>query len=140
MTKLLKQKINMRCIECRSKFTPKKFLEKHCENCKEAEREYQSGKMAKTTAPKKPLNKISDKRKIDNLKYLAQRIVFLGKKENQICPITKTPTTDVHHKKGRVGSLYLDETHWVALSREGHKFVEEHPEWSKENGYSLNRL
>lgn len=130
----------MRCIECRSKFTPIKFLQKHCENCKEAEREYQSGKMAKTQKPASKIKPISDKRKIENLKYTAQRIIFLGKKENQVCPITKKPTTDVHHKKGRTGSLYLDERYWVALSREGHKFVEEHPEWSKENGYSLNRL
>lgn len=84
--------------------------------------------------------KVSEKRKIENLKYVSQRIVFLGKKENQICPITGKPTTDIHHKKGRVGNLFLDENYWVALSREGHKFVEENPEWAKENGYSLNRL
>lgn len=84
--------------------------------------------------------KVSDKRKIENLKYSVLRTEFLGKKENQICPITKKPTTDIHHKKGRVGSLFLDTKYWVALSREGHKVVEENPEWAKENGYSLNRL
>jgi hypothetical protein len=88
----------------------------------------------------KPINKVSDKRKIENLKYTAQRIVFLGKPENQICPITGWPTTDVHHQRGRVGSLFLDETYWIALSREGHQHVEENPEWAKENGYSLDRL
>lgn len=132
-----------RCLNCREKFEPRYFLQKFCDGfgCKIAEAEYyQQAKITKTPNPKKPINKVSDKRKVENLKYLAQRIVFLGKKENQICPITKTPTTDVHHKKGRRGSLYLDETYWVALSREGHKFVEEHPEWAKENGYSLSRL
>ena len=84
--------------------------------------------------------KVSEKRKIENLKYSVLRTEFLGKKENQICPITKQPTTDIHHKKGRVGSLFLDTQYWIALSREGHKFVEENPEWAKENGYSLNRL
>ncbi len=84
--------------------------------------------------------KVSDKRKTENLKYSVLRTEFLGKKENQICPITKQPTTDIHHKKGRVGSLFLDTKYWIALSREGHKFVEENPEWAKENGYSLNRL
>lgn len=94
------------------------------------------------TKPKKnySIPKVSEKRKIENLKYSAQRIVFLGKPENKICPITKQPTTDIHHKKGRIGDLLLDERYWVALSREGHKFVEENPEWAKENGYSLNRL
>jgi hypothetical protein len=84
--------------------------------------------------------KVSQKRKIENLKYSVLRVEFLGKKENQICPITKKPTTDIHHKKGRVGNLFLDTKYWIALSREGHKFVEENPKWAKENGYSLNRL
>ncbi len=83
---------------------------------------------------------VSKKRKVEMLQYLVLRTEFLVKKENQVCPITKQPTTDIHHKKGRVGSLYLNTTHWVALSREGHKFVEENPEWAKENGYSLDRL
>lgn len=131
----------MRCINCREKFEVKFFLQKHCSNCKDSEKKYQEEIRSVTTVKTpKAIPKFSDKRKVENLKYLAQRIVFLGKKENQICPITKTPTTDVHHKKGRTGSLYLDETYWVALSREGHKFVEENPEWAKENGYSLNRL
>jgi len=88
----------------------------------------------------KPIKKVSDKRKIENAKYLVLRIEFLGKPENQKCPIIGKPTTDVHHMKGRIGSLLLDTRYWVALSREGHKFVEENPEWAKENGYSLNRL
>lgn len=134
----------MRCQNCRNKFEPKFFLDKFCDSddCKDAKNEYQQGKSSIKSIPKvhKPIPKMSEKRKVENLKYIGQRIVFLGKKENMICPITKKPTTDVHHKKGRVGSLFLDERYWVALSREGHKFVEENPEWAKENGYSLNRL
>jgi len=52
----------------------------------------------------------------------------------------KTETTDIHHKKGRIGKLYLETTFWIALSREGHRMVEENPEWAKEQGYSLDRL
>jgi hypothetical protein len=84
--------------------------------------------------------KVSKKRKIENAKYLVLRIEFLSKKENTICPITNQKTTDIHHKKGRTGSLFLDTRYWIALSREGHKYVEENPEWAKENGFSLNRL
>ena len=90
--------------------------------------------------PMKPIPKVSKKRQIQNLQYSVLRTEFLGKKENQICPITGKPTTDIHHKKGRVGELFLDTKYWVALSREGHRFVEENPEWAKEKGYSLNRL
>ena len=84
--------------------------------------------------------KVSKKRQVEQLQYQVLRTEFLGKPENKICPITNQPTTDIHHKKGRVGSLFLNTDFWIALSREGHKFVEENPEWAKENGYSLNRL
>lgn len=88
----------------------------------------------------KPIKQVSDKRKVENAKYLVLRIEFLGRPENQKCPITGKPTTDVHHMKGRIGRLLLDTRYWVALSRDGHKYVEENPEWAKANGYSLNRL
>ena len=84
--------------------------------------------------------KVSKKRQVEQLQYQVLRTEFLSKAENKICPITNQPTTDIHHKKGRVGSLFLNTEFWIALSREGHKFVEENPEWSKANGYSLNRL
>lgn len=88
---------------------------------------------------------------VENAKYTVKRLEFLGKKENHICPINKTQTTDVHHRAGRVGfadewaivnniPLLLDTRFWIALSREAHQYVETHPEWAKENGYSLNRL
>lgn len=132
-----------RCNHCRQKFEPTVFLQKFCESpdCKTAEKEWQKDKVLGTVKKTpKPIPKVSEKRKVEDLKYYAQRVVFLGKPENKICPITGTHTTDVHHKKGRVGSLYLDETYWIALSREGHKYVEENPEWAKKNGYSLHRL
>lgn len=132
----------MRCLNCNQKFVPKVFLQKFCEDqeCISAKLEYQANKMSGAKKPQKPIKKVSDKRSVENLQYSADRIVFLGKPENKICPITKKPTTDVHHKKGRVGSLFLDQRYWVALSREGHKYVEENPEWAKTNGFSLNRL
>jgi len=83
-----------------------------------------------------PIPKVSKKRQVEQLQYQVLRTEFLSKPENKICPITKQPTTDIHHKKGRVGSLFLDTRYWVALSREGHEFVEKHPEWAKQNGYS----
>ncbi|QQU04200.1 hypothetical protein [Myroides odoratus] len=91
-------------------------------------------------AKPKGIKPISDKRKTEIQQYTILRKEFLSDPKNQICPITKQPTTDVHHKKGRVGSLFLDTRYWLAVSREGHRIIEENPEWAKENGYSLNRL
>jgi hypothetical protein len=116
---------NQECIEASNDFIQKK-----------KEEQYEKNKSKKP----KTIPKFSKKRTVENLKYDVLRIEFLGKPENKICPITKQPTTDVHHKKGRIGSLLLDTRYWVALSREGHKFVEENPLWAKENGFSLDRL
>jgi len=88
----------------------------------------------------KPIPNVSKKRQAENLQYQVLRKEFLEKPENKICPITGQPTTDVHHKKGRVGKLFLDTKYWIALSREGHKYVEENPNWAKDHFFSLKRL
>lgn len=72
--------------------------------------------------------------------YNRLRLEFLNKNENQICPITGGKTTEIHHKKGRIGKLLNDTRYWIALSREGHIKVELNPKWAKEYGYSLSRL
>ena len=131
----VKTHANCRYSECEKEFKKFKSTDKYCSSsCELLDKGFKEKKKPK------PIPKVSDKRKIDNLKYSALRIEFLGKKENRICPITKKPTTDIHHKKGRIGSLLLDTRFWIALSREGHRFVEENPIWAKENGYSLNRI
>jgi hypothetical protein len=86
------------------------------------------------------IQKVSKKRQIELLRYNVLRIEFLNKKENQICPITGKQATTIHHKMGRIGDLFLNTEFWVALSMEGHEFVEKNPNWAKDNGFSLNRL
>lgn len=81
--------------------------------------------------------KVSEKRKIDNLKYYAQRIVFLGKPENKICPITGWEATEVHHKwcgKDRA-KYYLDKSTWMAVSRDGHNWIHDNPKEAREKGF-----
>lgn len=122
--------------DCCNEFKQYNSLQKYCSPAC-------TNKNRKVNLKLTPIYKIppvSKKRKVENAQYSVLRIEFLSKPENQICPITGWPTCDIHHKKGRVGSLFLDTKYWVALSREGHQFVEENPEWAKENGYSLDRL
>ena len=81
--------------------------------------------------------KVSDKRKIENAKYSVLRIEFLGKKENQICPITKYPAIEIHHTycgKDRA-KYYLDTTTWIAVSRDGHNWIHDNPKEARELGY-----
>lgn len=81
--------------------------------------------------------KVSNKRKVDNAKYLVLRIEFLGKKENKICPITKYPATEIHHTycgKDRA-KYFLDTTTWIAVSRDGHNWIHDNPKEARELGF-----
>ena len=92
-------------------------------------------------SPKKKRKRIpmySTKREEQIRQYSEDRLAFL--EENKVCPVTKGRTTQIHHKKGRIGKLYLDKDYWLAVSAEGHKWIEENPIKAKELGYSVNRL
>jgi hypothetical protein len=162
MATSIKQKIG-RCIDCPEDDPEKPLIAKRCKthywqhraklkNPKSAWKEEKRKEM-KTflSKPRKPIPKVSKKRAVENAKYTVKKIIFMSKPENKICPVTGQPTTDIHHKAGRVGfadswarinniPLLLDERFWLAVSREGHRQIEEQPEWAKENGYSLKRL
>ncbi len=87
--------------------------------------------------PMKPIPKVSKKRQIQNLQYSVLRTEFLGKKENQICPITKQQTIEIHHTycgKDRA-KYYLDISTWLAVSREGHNWIHDNPKEARELGF-----
>ncbi len=91
---------------------------------------------------KKPITKIkkvSDRQREKDAIYFPLRDKFL--RQNTSCalfPLLRA--TEVHHKRGRVGKNYTDVTTFLAVSRLGHRFIEDNPEWAKENGYSESRL
>ena len=116
------------------------YSRKMCQSCYWSDNKKKNEGKQKTIKEFKPIPKISQKRKIENSKYIVLRIEFLGKKENSICPVTGEKTTEIHHKKGRVGSLFLNTKFWLGVSRKGHLKIENNPEWAKENGFSENRL
>ena len=116
------------------------YSKKMCQSCYWSDNKKKNEGKQKTIKEFKPIPKISQKRKIENAKYIVLRIEFLEKKENSICPVTGEKTTEIHHKKGRVGSLFLNTKFWLGVSRKGHLKIENNPEWAKENGFSENRL
>ena len=96
----------------------------------------------------KPINNVSAKRKEEDAQYKILRQEFLSRPENKICPITGWPATEIHHKRKRRGyadewarlngiTLYLDTRFWLAVSREGHQWIEDNPTESYELGYSI---
>lgn len=90
--------------------------------------------------PKRPKFR-SDKRAEQEAQYSIDRRVFLDKPENQFCAVYPwLESTQVHHMKGKIGDLLLDQRWWLGVSDEGHKKIESEPLWAKEEGYSLSRL
>ncbi len=72
---------------------------------------------------------MSEKRKREAKEYAKLRRMFL--RENPQCAVLEVafdrqkPATDVHHSRGRAGTLYLDTRFWIPVSREGHRWIEE---------------
>lgn len=128
----VKTHANCRYSECGKEFKKFKSTDKYCSSSCEV-----SDKGFKEKKKPKPIPKVSAKRMVDNLKYSALRIEFLGKKENRICPITKQPTTEVHHTycgKDRA-KYYLDVSTWLAVSRKGHNWIHDNPKEARELGF-----
>lgn len=97
----------------------------------------------------KPIRKISEKHQktIDAYKIVKKN--FFDKKRQAdgkvLCEIklegcTKE-ATECHHSAGKSSKLqYLNEDDFIPTCRNCHRYVEEHPAFAKENGFSKNRL
>jgi hypothetical protein len=121
------------------------FNLKICKSCGNEFRQYTSLDKCKCRSSKpQPKQKkayvipqVSKKRKVEMLQYSVLRTEFLAKKENQVCPITKQQTIEVHHTycgKDRAKN-YLDVSTWLAVSREGHNWIHDNPKEARELGY-----
>lgn len=92
---------------------------------------------------KKPIKQISDSLKKENEIYKAEKSKYM--KEHPICEAgvicnKQNPSQDIHHKKGRIGSLLSDKKYFLAVCREDHEWIENNPKEAKKLGFSLNRL
>lgn len=69
---------------------------------------------------------------------------FLNKEENLFCPVMfflegwRLRTSEVHHIQGRKGDRLLDSSLWLAVSSEGHKWIHDNPNLSKQKGWMKN--
>lgn len=70
--------------------------------------------------------------------YRADRAVFLTRFPwCQNCHTSKA--TEVHHAKGRIGSLLLDRRFWWALCSTCHRFCHDNPSWAYAEGLMIKR-
>lgn len=97
-------------------------------------------KRSVTSLKRQAIRRVSEKGRIKSLVYAERRKWFLAQPENQICPVMlaifdeRRQTSQVHHVLGR-GKYFLDESTWLALSFEGHRWVHDHPAISFERGW-----
>jgi hypothetical protein len=83
---------------------------------------------------------VSKKRAALERVYRKRRPVFL--EANPWCgfPGCLAAAAEVHHRKGRVGALLLDERFWTGLCHHHHQHVTEHPSEAYALGMSERRV
>jgi hypothetical protein len=113
---------------------------RYCWQCWSA---HKSTTMPKPTARQKRLPSRSPKRAKEERIYSGKRIIFLSAHpmcQAHITGVCTHQSTDVHHKAGRSGDLYLDENFWLAVCRACHMYIELNPLWAREKGFSLSKI
>lgn len=81
---------------------------------------------------------MSERRRADMKRYMASREKFLG--ANPLCgSCGKAPSRDIHHARGRAGSLLLDQSYWIAVCRPCHDWIGRNPKEAVKLGLSSSR-
>ena len=84
--------------------------------------------------PKKRIATRSKKKREQDKIYSVERQEFLT--ANPRCAVfPKKRSAEVHHRKGRSGSLYLDSSHWLAVSRDGHRWIHDNIAEARKRGW-----
>jgi len=101
---------------------------------------------------RKPIRRVSSKRAAQLKEYTKLRKEFMA--AHPICKVwlDENPdfqdgdmwpnfaaSTDIHHRKSRVGKMLLDTRYWMAVSRTAHQRIHQFPKWAREKGYLLDK-
>lgn len=92
----------------------------------------------------KPIRARSDKRSKQERIYKSKRYIYLMKPENRLCQV-KSPkctkvATQVHHMKGRIGELLINEDYWLPSCHECNvNWIEQNSAEAREKGFTINR-
>lgn len=111
--------------------------------CKMCWGKYLRGETKVSVEPKvKPISRVSSKKDKGDYLYSIARISYLN--AHPMCeakvPGCTLKATDIHHKRGRIGSFYLDTTNFLAVCRSCHNTIELNVDMAKEEGFSESRL
>jgi len=94
---------------------------------------------AKAPIKRTPLKKVSKSMRRKSVIYFERRVEFL--REHPVCGaclargINPAPSAQLHHSRGRIGRLYLDERFWIGVCAPCHAWIhEEAPNEARELG------
>jgi hypothetical protein len=82
---------------------------------------------------RKRINPVSARRKRANAIYVKLKRVWLA--NHTTCEVTGEPATEVHHRRGRVGTLLIDTRFWMAVSRVVHGLIHRQPATARSEGW-----
>lgn len=94
--------------------------------------------LKETFTPYAKPKKENDNRKEQNKQYRKEARRFIT--THPRCAVCSQPSTEVHHKAGRIGELLLDQTKWLAVCSDCHVKITEDSDWAIRKGYSESRL
>lgn len=84
----------------------------------------------------------SEKRAKQEREYIKENKIYL--EEHPYCEAKVQChgmlSSQVHHKKGRIGDLLLNKEFWLPVCGQCHDWIENNPLEAKEKGLSLSRL
>ena len=88
------------------------------------------------------MRKVSKKQSANLRQYKKVREAYLESNPNCEAKLNGCTfeSTEIHHKKGRIGNLLQDDTYFLAVCRNCHHYIELNPIEAKEKGFSLSRL
>lgn len=100
---------------------------------------YQERARKKAPKQRKKIKQFSDKKLKELAKYRKKRDNYLT--EHPVCEVydCAKPSTNLHHKAGRDGSLLTDERYFMACCSSCHpqRIHFESPAWARESGYLI---
>lgn len=81
-----------------------------------------------------PIRRVSSVRAVAMKLYAAARLPFLAARPKcERCQ--KKKAMEVHHKAGRTGKNFLDQSTWMAACPECHRWIHEHPGQARAAGF-----
>lgn len=81
-------------------------------------------KAQRKTKKRKAVNPRNSVRALQEAAYSVARVPFI--EAHPVCPVTGQPATQVHHSAKREGRWLNLQRYWIAVSAEGHQWIEDH--------------